>query len=116
MPDLVQFYGMEFDAPGADHSSLIIPFTHNEKDMLFSIEHRFSKKDPSTKPVRNSPTHMLAALRHMDALPIKPVLIANPAGPGRPGAGLKASFVQEGPSNRDGKCTCGSAGSRNRIC
>ena len=77
VPDLVQFYGMEFDTPGADHSSLIIPFTHNEKDMLFTIEHRFSKKDPSTKPVRNSPTHMLAALQHRDALPIKPVLIAN---------------------------------------
>ena len=25
VPEVIQFYGMEFDTPGADHSSLIIP-------------------------------------------------------------------------------------------
>ena len=28
VPEVVQFWGMEFDTPGADHSSLIIPHSH----------------------------------------------------------------------------------------
>lgn len=54
-PDLIQFYGMEFDTPGADHSSLIIPFTPEERDVLEGIESRFSKRATSLNLRWSSP-------------------------------------------------------------
>ena len=34
IPDLVQFYGMELNTPGGEHSSIIIPHSHDEADAL----------------------------------------------------------------------------------
>eukprot|EP01035_Chromulina_nebulosa_P013187 gene13188-17534_t len=34
VPDLVQFFGMELNTPGADHSSIIIPAGPDEADRL----------------------------------------------------------------------------------
>ena len=45
VPEVVQFWGMEFDTPGADHSSLIIPHSHEESAQLFAIESRLAKRD-----------------------------------------------------------------------
>src|SRR6056297_1985832 len=33
--DIVQFFGMEFDTPGADHSTIIIPRTDDEAERLY---------------------------------------------------------------------------------
>jgi hypothetical protein len=44
VPALVQFYGMEFDTPGADHSSLIMPHSDHEHTDLFEIERRFASR------------------------------------------------------------------------
>ncbi len=78
VPEVVQFYGMEFDTPGADHSSLIIPHTHDEADRLFDIESRFAKKEPHpADPSWDSEPRMLEALRAMNQLATKPVVIAN---------------------------------------
>jgi hypothetical protein len=80
IPDLIQFYGMELDSPGADHSSIIVPHTANEANVIFAIESSFSKNDPVPKdPLRDKPEHMIAALKFMGALRDKPVLIANHA-------------------------------------
>ena len=46
VPEVIQFYGMEFDTPGADHSSLIIPHTHDESERLYDIESQFNKREP----------------------------------------------------------------------
>src|SRR6478735_4533716 len=35
VPEVLQFYGMEFDTPAADHSSLIIPKSDNESTTLY---------------------------------------------------------------------------------
>ncbi len=37
LPEVIQFYGMEFNTPGADHTSLIMPHTHDEADRLLEI-------------------------------------------------------------------------------
>jgi hypothetical protein len=88
VPDLVQFYGMEFDTPGADHSSLIIPHSEHEHTDLHEIEHRFSKREPFPPDVsRDTEAAMLGALRHMAALPLPPVLIANHPARSAPGLG-----------------------------
>ena len=78
VPDLIQFYGMEFDTPGADHSSLIIPHTPRERDVLEDIESRFAKREPwPADPGRDAEPRMLEALRHMRQVETPPVVIAN---------------------------------------
>ena len=78
VPEVIQFYGMEFDTPGADHSSLIIPHTHDEADHLYSIESRFAKREPfPANPTWDTEPRMLEALKAMDQLSPKPVVIAN---------------------------------------
>ena len=45
VPEVIQFYGMEFDPPGAEHASLIIPHSHHEHTSLYQTEKRFSRRD-----------------------------------------------------------------------
>ena len=78
VPEVVQFWGMEFDTPGADHSSLIIPHTHDESERLRELESRFAKREPwPPDPTRDTEPRMLEALSFMAQLERPPVLIAN---------------------------------------
>lgn len=78
VPEVIQFYGMELNTPGADHSSLIIPYTHDEQQVLFELEHSFDKREAFPLDVsRDVEDKMLAALAVMKALPSPPVVIAN---------------------------------------
>ncbi|MBW2494352.1 MAG: phosphoesterase [Deltaproteobacteria bacterium] len=78
VPEVIQFYGMEFDTPGADHSSLIIPHTHDEAERLYELESHFAKLEPWPEdPSWDREPRMLEALRAMRALPARPVVIAN---------------------------------------
>ncbi len=78
VPDVIQFYGMEFDTPGADHSSFIIPHSHHESEVLYEIEQRFSKRDayPSDS-TRDTEEKMIEALTYVRTLPLPPVHIAH---------------------------------------
>ncbi|WP_370310544.1 phosphoesterase [Sphingobium abikonense] len=77
-PDLILFYGMEFDVPGGEHASLILPHGPAERDMLRDLELRFAERDVfPADPARDQKPRMIAALRYMTGLPEKPVLIAN---------------------------------------
>lgn len=87
VPEVIQFFGMEFDTPGAGHSSLIIPHTHDESDRLYDIESRFNKKEPHPADESwDSEPRMLEALKAMDTFSPKPVIIANH--PSRSASGL----------------------------
>ncbi len=100
VPEVVQFYGMEFDTPGADHSSLIIPHTHDEADRLHDLESRFAKLEPW--PVDSSwdrEPRMLAALRAMRSLAKRPIVIANH--PSRSATGLGEYGLDEPSELRD---------------
>jgi hypothetical protein len=78
VPDVVQFYGMEFDTPGADHSSLIIPFTNDEADTLFRIESQFAKREPwPADPSWDTEDRMIDALQVMKEFPEPPIVIAH---------------------------------------
>jgi hypothetical protein len=78
VPEVIQFYGMEFDTPGGDHSSLIIPHTQGERDALREIESRFSERDAWPLDIsRDSEPKMLDALRYMKETEAPPVVIAN---------------------------------------
>lgn len=87
VPEVIQFYGMEFNTPGADHSSIILPHSHDEADHLHSIESRFDSLEAWPEdPARNSEARMIEALRALDELPKAPVLIAHH--PSRSATGL----------------------------
>ncbi|MFK7692617.1 phosphoesterase [Paenibacillus sp. HJGM_3] len=89
VPDLLQFYGMEFDTPAADHSSLIIPQNKEESQTLYNIESQFNKRDPyPTDPKRDTEGNMIDALNYMKQLPEPPLLFANH--PARSAKGLGA--------------------------
>lgn len=86
VPDVIQFYGMEFDTPGADHSSIIMPHTEDEAQRLHSIESQFSKREPwPANPEWDTEPRMLEALRFMRELPDRPVLIAHHPSRSAPG-------------------------------
>lgn len=78
MPKILIFYGMEFDTPAGDHSSMIVPFTAGEREQLRDIESRFSKREAwPTDAARDTEPKMLEALRYMREQANLPILIAN---------------------------------------
>ncbi|MEN3748014.1 phosphoesterase [Sphingomonas sp. HF-S3] len=89
VPGLMLFYGMEFDVPGGEHATLILPHGPAERDDLREIEARFGKREAfPADPARNTKPRMIEALRYMARLATPPVLIGNhpsrtATGPGR---------------------------------
>lgn len=78
VPDLVQFFGMELNSPGADHSSIIIPPGADEAARLASLEQRFDANEAFPKdPARNQEPKMIEALKAADAQNPKPIVIAH---------------------------------------
>lgn len=78
VPGLLLFYGMELDTPGAEHSSVIVPRTPAEREVLFGIEQGYSRREPwPADPAWNTEARMVEALKHMGALAAPPVVIAN---------------------------------------
>ena len=75
VPEVIQFFGFEFNAPGADHASVIVPHSHDEADRVYQIESRFDKRDAG--PTNDNPERMVEALTVMREFPDKPVVIAN---------------------------------------
>lgn len=78
VPGLTLFYGAEFDVPGGEHATLILPVDASERDALRRIEAGFGKREAfPADPARNTKPRMIEALRFMAALPGVPVLIGN---------------------------------------
>ncbi|MBT3774450.1 MAG: phosphoesterase [Gemmatimonadales bacterium] len=78
VPEVVQFYAMEFDTPGADHSSMIMPHTHDEAEKLEELESSFATRDAWPRdPTRNTEPKMIEALEHMRDMDEPPVVIAH---------------------------------------
>jgi len=89
VPEVIQFFGMELDTPGADHSSLIVPHTHDEADRLVTLEHDFAKNEAWPQDsLRDMEPRMIEALEAMSSLEARPVVIANH--PSRSASGLGA--------------------------
>lgn len=78
VPEVVQFFGMELNSPGADHSSIIIPPGDDEADRLHQLEHMFDSREVWPQdPARDIEPRMLEALKAADAQSPKPVIIAH---------------------------------------
>ena len=87
VPDMLVFYGLEFDTPGARHSTLMIPHSDAEAEQLFTLESRFNRREiyPDETP-RDNNEFMLDALRFMAGQTQAPILIVNH--PARTATGL----------------------------
>jgi hypothetical protein len=78
VPDLVQFFGMEFNSPGADHSSIIVPAGADEPGRLRAIETMFDANEAFPRdPARNIEPRMVDALKALNAQTPKPVVVAH---------------------------------------
>lgn len=75
-PDLIIFYGMEFDTPGGDHSSIILPINADERERLRHLEHTYAKHEVDDT-TRDTTENMLTALVEMDGLSPKPLVFAH---------------------------------------
>jgi len=97
-PGLVQFYAMELNSPGADHSSLIVPRSGDEARQLYDLESRFDRKEIYPRdPARDTRSRMLEALQYMAGLLRRPIVIANhpsrsARGPGDYGLDTPSTF------------------------
>jgi hypothetical protein len=89
VPDVVQFWGMEFDTPALDHHTLMIPRHSEEAQQLFELESRFAKNDPfPADPGRNTEPKMIEFLTAAKGMPHKPLVIANHAARSASGLGV----------------------------
>ncbi|SOD53947.1 hypothetical protein [Pseudoxanthomonas wuyuanensis] len=77
VPSLIQFNGMEFDVPAAEHASLIIAPGPEERDQLIAIERDYSRNEPLQPGGRDDGQLMLDALAHMRTLPAPPLVFVN---------------------------------------
>ncbi|WP_337879499.1 phosphoesterase [Rheinheimera sp.] len=82
LPQILQFYGMEFDvpghSPGGRHASLIMPHRPSEAEQLYQIESRYNgRQGVPPGPEKAEDAFMLQALKAMNELPDKPLLLVN---------------------------------------
>lgn len=76
VPALIQYYGMEFDVPAAEHASLIIAPGPQEREQLYRIERDYSRGEP-LQGARDEEAQMLEALAYMGTLSPLPLLFVN---------------------------------------
>lgn len=77
VPALIQFNGMEFDVPAAEHASLIIAPGPEERDQLTAMERDYSRNEPLEPDARDDERQMLDALAYMRGLPSPPLVFVN---------------------------------------
>ncbi|PWU50382.1 phosphoesterase [Micromonospora sp. S4605] len=89
VPEVLQFWGMEFDTPALDHHTLMIPRHEGEAQQLFELESRFAKNDPfPADPGRNTEAKMIEFLKVARGMPHQPLVIAHHASRSAPGLGV----------------------------
>lgn len=89
VPEVLQFWGMEFDAPAMDHHTLMIPRHSEEAKMLFELESRFAKRDPFPPvPGGDTEAKMIEFLRTAKGMSPKPLVIAHHAARSATGLGV----------------------------
>jgi len=89
VPDVLQFWGMEFDAPAMDHHTLMIPRHDDEAKMLFELESRFAKLDAfPSDPSRDTESKMVEFLSAANGMRHKPIVIAHHAARSASGLGV----------------------------
>ncbi|MBP2327006.1 hypothetical protein JOF56_007391 [Kibdelosporangium banguiense] len=78
VPEVLQFWGMEFDTPAQDHHTLMIPRHDDEAKQLFELESRFAKHDAfPADPGRDTEAKMIEFLKAAKDMRHKPLVIGH---------------------------------------
>jgi hypothetical protein len=89
VPEVLQFWGMEFDAPAMDHHTLMLPRHDGEAQQLFELESRFDKLDAAPADAdRDTEAKMIEFLESANAMPERPLVIAHHAARSATGPGV----------------------------
>lgn len=89
VPDVLQFWGMEFDAPALDHHTLMIPHHSGEAQQLFELEQKYAKLEAfPVDPGRDTEAKMVEFLKAAKGMSHKPLVIAHHASRSAPGLGV----------------------------
>ncbi|WP_338672729.1 phosphoesterase [Streptomyces sp. SCSIO 30461] len=89
VPEVLQFWGMEFDAPALDHHTLMIPHHTDEAQQLYALESRFAKHDAfPADPGRDTEARMVEFLKTAKDMRRKPLVIAHHASRSATGLGV----------------------------
>lgn len=89
VPEVLQFWGMEFDAPAMDHHTLMIPHHRDEAQQLFELESRFAKYDAfPADSGRDTEAKMVEFLKAAKDMRRKPIVIAHHASRSATGLGV----------------------------
>lgn len=89
VPEVLQFWGMEFDAPQMDHHTLMIPRRNNEAQLLYDLESRYAKLDAfPSDPSRDTEAKMVEFLNYANNMASKPLVIAHHASRSATGLGV----------------------------
>ena len=77
---MLQFWGMEFDAPAMDHHTLMIPRRDDEARVLYDLERSYNSREAfPTDPARGTEAKMVEFLKAADLRHPKPLVIAHHA-------------------------------------
>ena len=80
-PELIQFFGIELNAPGGDHNTVVMPHTEDEAQRLHDLEWHYDAKDRnSIVEERNHTDRMIELLRSESEQSEPSVVIANHPG------------------------------------
>ena len=97
VPEVLQFWGMEFDTPAMDHHTLMVPHHDGEAEQLFKLESRFSKLDAfPPDPSRDTESAMTDFLTAAGAMARTPLMIAHHAARSAPGLGYYGQDTPRG--------------------
>lgn len=89
VPEVLQFWGMEFDAPQMDHHTLMIPRRNDEAQLLYELESRYAKLDVfPADPSRDTEAKMVEFLNYAQRMNHKPLVIAHHASRSAAGLGV----------------------------
>lgn len=89
VPEVLQFWGMEFDAPQMDHHTLMIPRRNDEAQLLYDLESRYAKLDAfPSDPSRDTEAKMVEFLNYTQRMNSKPLVIAHHAARSATGLGV----------------------------
>ncbi|MFC7493418.1 MULTISPECIES: hypothetical protein [unclassified Nocardioides] len=89
VPEVLQFWGMEFDAPAMDHHTLMVPQRSDEAQLLHDLESRYAKFDAfPSDPARDTEAKMVEFLNYAKTLNGKPLVIAHHAARSATGLGV----------------------------
>jgi len=89
VPEVLQFWGMEFDTPAQDHHTLMIPRHDGEAEQLFELESLFAENDHfPADPARNNQARMIEFLTIAKGMRHKPLVIGHHTSRSAPGLGV----------------------------